>query len=317
MLRHFAFIFLVALCAASASAQQRVEGRWEGTAQTPQGERPAVATFTKSGDAYTGTITGLRGDMPFKQVKVEGDKITADAVIEAPQGSISVKYEFTVKGDALTGQGHLEFAGQSFTLEYNLKRAAEGQGAPAQQPPGQQSQQRPSQQGPGGQQQQRPMVPQPTQKQSLDYFVGQWNFKWTGRESALTPGGTVEGTVTFSPAGDGKFIESKTEAKSADGPIRESSLIGYDDEKKSLAVLERRHNGVELLALGDWSAAISIRFAVAPVKIKGETFRLKRTVSVVSAHSFTVTDELAEGDGPFQRLGNAIYTKAGASPAGK
>lgn len=161
------------------------------------------------------------------------------------------------------------------------------------------------------------MVPQPTQKQSLDYFVGQWNFKWTGRESALTPGGTVEGMVTFSPSGDGKFIESKTEAKSADGPIRESSLIGFDEDKKMLAVLERRHNGVELLAMGDWSAAISIRFAVAPVKIKGETVRLKRTVSVVSAHSFTVTDELAEGDGPFQRLGNAIFTKAGAAPAGK
>jgi hypothetical protein len=322
MLRHFVLIVFIAVCAASISAQQAaLEGRWQGTAQTPQGERPAIATFARNGDTYTGTISGLRGEMPFKQVKVEGNKIQADAVVESPQGSIPVKYEFTLAGDTLTGQGHIEFGGQSFTLEYSFKRAAEGQAtAPSQQPQSQQPPaQQPSQQRPGGQQQQRATVPQPTQKQSLDYFLGQWSFKWTGRESPITPGGTAEGSVTFSPAGDGKFIESRTEGKSADGPFRESSLIGFDEDKKILVVLERRQGGTELLAIGDWSAAISIRFTIAPIKVKGATVRLKRTISVVSAHSFTVTEELAEGDGPFQRLGNAIFTKAAAAatPASK
>ena len=72
---------------------------------------------------------------------------------------------------------------------------------------------------------------------------------------------------------------------------------------------EKLANGTKINSNGDWSSPIAIRFTVDPIKVKGESLQLRRTMSVVAAHSFTVTDELAEGNGPFVRLGNAVYSK--------
>ena len=54
---------------ASPAQQDRLQGRWEGTAQSLQGERPVKATFRKEGPGYTGTITGLRGDLTLKEIR--------------------------------------------------------------------------------------------------------------------------------------------------------------------------------------------------------------------------------------------------------
>lgn len=304
MQRSLTVLIGLLLAAVVAVGQDRLEGRWEGTVQSPQGDRPAAVTFKKSGDGYTGTITG-RGnqEMELKQLKVEGDKITAQAEIESPQGALLIKYAFTVQGDTLKGTGDIDFGGQSFTLNYDLKRSAGGP-APQTQPPSQpQEQQR---------QQSRPVVPQPQQKPSLDYFVGQWTFKWLGRESPLTPGGSVEGTVTFTKTPDGKFVEGRWESKSAAGTVRETSLIGFNEEGKILATLEQRSDGIQVFGVGDWTTPIVIRFAIAPITVKGQTIHLNRTISVISAHSFSVAEEISEDGGPFVRLGNALFTKAGA-----
>lgn len=300
---------LLITTAVAAAQQDRLEGRWQGTVQSPQGERPAAATFKKSGDGYTGTITG-RGnqEMPFKQIKVEGDKITAQAEIESPQGAVVVNYEFTVQGDALKGKGEIEFGGQSFTLTYDLKRGGAGQ--PAATPPAQQTQ--PAQSEGQQRQQSRPIVPQPQQKPSLDYFIGQWSFKWLGRESPLTPGGSVEGTVTFTKSPDGKFADGRWESKSANGIVREASVIGFDENRKVLASVEQRSNGVQLIGIGDWNSPIIIRFAIKSIEVKGQKLQLNRTISVISAHSFSITEELSEDGGPFVRLGSAVFTKVGA-----
>src|SRR2546428_1296775 len=81
-----ATILLVQLLAVAGVAQQdRLQGRWEGTAKSFQGERPATVTFKKEADAtYTGTITGLQGPIPFKELKVAGDKVTANAEVDSP-----------------------------------------------------------------------------------------------------------------------------------------------------------------------------------------------------------------------------------------
>lgn len=86
----------------------------------------------------------------------------------------------------------------------------------------------------------------------------------------------------------------------------------WDEATKSLLFTEKLANGVQLSSKGDWSSPIAIRFAIDPVKIKGQTVQLRRTISVVAAHSFTVTEELSEDGGPFVRLGNAIFSKVGA-----
>jgi hypothetical protein len=300
------------LVAASGLAQQdKLAGRWEGTLKSPMGERPMTVIFKKDGDAYTGTMTGPRGDTPLKDVKLDGDKVTAKAEIESPQGAVVIDYTFNLQGDALKGVGAINFGGQSFNLDIELKRAggSSAQAAPPAQAPA--AQQPPAQQPPAQQRPQARDVPQPQQKQSLDYLAGQWNFKWLGRESALGPGGPKEGMTTFTLRPDGKSLESRTEGKSDDGAYKQSAVIGFDEQTKILTFSEKLANGVEVKSKGDWSSPISIRFTVEPIKVKGQTLQLKRIISVVSPHSFTIAEELSEDGGPFVRLGSGVYSKAG------
>ena len=71
---------------------------------------------------------------------------------------------------------------------------------------------------------------------------------------------------------------------------------------------ERRRD-LQIASKGDWTSPISIRFTVDPIKVKGQTLQLRRTIAVISAYSFTVTEELSEDGGPFVRLGQAIFSK--------
>jgi hypothetical protein len=153
-------------------------------------------------------------------------------------------------------------------------------------------------------------VPQPQQKQSLDYFVGQWNFRYMGRESALGPA-PREGIITFTKNADGKSLTALTEGKTDTGVYKEIAAVTFDETTKMMTFSEKR-NGLRLNSKADWSSPISIRFTVDPIKVKGESLQLRRIISIVAAHSFTVTEELSEGDGPFVRLGNAVYSKVGA-----
>lgn len=117
---------LAQLIAVMAFAQQKdIVGRWTGTTHSQQGDRDTTAVFKKDKDAYTGTITGRQGEMPLTNIKVDGDKVTAQAQIETPQGNIVIKYNFTLKGDALEGKGAVDVNGQNFEFEINLKRAAD------------------------------------------------------------------------------------------------------------------------------------------------------------------------------------------------
>jgi hypothetical protein len=289
-------LLLTTLAALGGPMQQDpLEGRWEGMVESMQGKRPAAVTFKRAGDAYTGTVTGLQSDIPFKEIKVAEDQVTARAVIESPQGSFDVKYKFTVQGETLKGQGEVEFGGQTYAFTYDMKRVSHDPAAAPQHP--QQAQQ-----------QQMQSSPQPRQKQSLDYFAGRWNFRWIGMDSPLGPG-TREGVVTFSPGSGGKSLESHAES-SADGvALKESGVVSLDEQKKLVTMIEHRANGVEISTVGDWSVPIAIRFAPVDIKVKGQTLRLKRTINIVSAFSFTVVEELSTDGGPFHRLGNGLFTK--------
>jgi hypothetical protein len=278
--------------------QDKLEGRWAGTVDGFQGQQPAVATFKKDGDKYTGAISGLRpgADAPLKDINIDGDKITAKTEGESPQGVVVINYSFVVQGDSLKGKGEVEFGGQNYSFTFDLKRG--GAEAPAGAAPSQSAPRR--------------EVPQPQQKQSLSYFVGEWSFSWIGRESALGPA-PREGIAKFTLRPDGKAIDVSVSGKSDNTPYSDSAVIMWDEPTKTLTFTEKLGNGVSLQSKGDWRSPISIRFAVDPIKVKGQTLQLKRTISIVAAHSFTVTEELSENGGPFVRLGSAVYTKVGAN----
>jgi hypothetical protein len=278
-----------------AQSTDQLEGRWVGTVEGLQGKQAAVATFKKEGDKYTGTITGLRPGMEasLKEIKLDGDKVTAKTEIETPQGTVAVTYDFVVQGDTLKGKGEAEFGGQTYGFDFDMKRGGEAAAGPQQpQPPPPP----------------RREVPQPQQKQSLNYFVGQWTFKWVGRESPLGPA-PREGTATFTVRPDGKTIDLRVEGKADEKPFKESAVIVWEEATKMMTVSERLANGVQIQSKGDWRSPISIRFTIDPIKVKGQTVLLKRIISIVAAHSFTVTEELSEDGGAFVRLGSAVYSK--------
>ena len=103
-----------------------VEGRWTGTIKTPDGDNDTGATFKKEGDGFAGTFVGPGGqDIAFKTIKVDGDKITATAEVETPQGKLTVNFSFTLKDDTLKGKAEVDLGGQPLSLEINLKRATD------------------------------------------------------------------------------------------------------------------------------------------------------------------------------------------------
>ncbi len=294
-------VLFVQLLAGSTLAQAKLEGRWVGKVKSIQGERDASATIKKEGDNYTGTISGLRPgqDMALKDIKVDGDKVTAVAEIETPMATIVVNYKFTLAGDNLNGQGSLDFSGNAISFDVELKRDTAGAAAA---PAASSAQQAPAPR------QQRATVEQPQQKQSIDYFVGKWSFKFIGRESALAPA-PREGVVEFTKRADGKSVDGVVTG-TADGKAYKDTLaLTFDENTKMLTSVEKLASGAQINGTGDWTSPISIRFAPVTVKAKGQTVQLRRTISVIAAHSFSVTDELSEDGGPFVRLGNAVYTK--------
>ena len=89
------------------------------------GEMDMAVTFKKDKDVYTGTITMMQGDRPFKSVKVDGDKVQAQAEFETPNGNVMVNYTFTFKDDTLKGKGEVDFGGQNMAFDISLKRVTE------------------------------------------------------------------------------------------------------------------------------------------------------------------------------------------------
>ena len=134
----------------------------------------------------------------------------------------------------------------------------------------------------------RKSPPQPVQKQSVEYFIGTWEFTWTGRESLVTPGPRT-GRVTFTRKGDTPFLEFHTEGKAdAEGDYKESGTLEWRASEKVVALHERLWDSGEVQSLGDWSSPIAIRFESSPLRRSGQMLRLRRIYAIVSATSFTV-----------------------------
>jgi hypothetical protein len=300
-------IISVQLFAVAGFAQQdNLVGRWEGKVKSMQGERETNLVIKNESGVYTGVMPGIRpgAEIQLKGFKIDGEKITATADVESPQGAITINYSFTLAGETLKGQGSLDFGGQPYTFEIDLKRvSADASAAPA----GQQTQSQEQQ----DQQRRRADAPQPQQKQSIDYFIGQWNYKYIGRESALWPA-PRECAVTFTRSADGKSAEGESVCKHDGGVFKDSLSIVFDETAKTLSFTEKLGSGVTLTSKGDWTSPISIRFTIDPVAAKGQKLQLRRAIAIVAAHSFTITEELSEDGGPFARLGSAVFSKAGA-----
>ena len=159
----------------------------------------------------------------------------------------------------------------------------------------------------------RKSPPQPQQKQSLDYFVGTWKVTWSGRESLFSPGPRT-GTMTFERMGTSNFLSIRSEGKSDAGAYKESGTLGWHEGQKIMVLREQLATGADVLSIGDWTSPISIRFESAPATgtgpKPGPPAILRRTIGIVSAGSFTITDEMSTD-------GGKTFIKVAGGVAGK
>jgi hypothetical protein len=156
----------------------------------------------------------------------------------------------------------------------------------------------------------RPVPPQPQQKQGVEYFVGTWDFTWTGRESPITAGPRAA-SVSFTRRGTSNTLDIRTEGKLEDGgaAFKESGSAEWNEADKTLAMKETLANGAQLAGTGNWSSPLAIRYESQPTLVGKQTVKVRRTYQIISATSFTVAEEVSIDGGPFQRLGNGTYGK--------
>jgi hypothetical protein len=166
------------------------------------------------------------------------------------------------------------------------------------------------QQEPAGRGRGRGSPPQPQQKPGVEYLAGSWSFTWTGRESPVTAG-PRKGTTVFTTGSSGTVLEIQTEGTVEDSraPFRESGTASWDATNKTLAFTETLANGTTLSGIGDWSSPLAIRYESQPAQAGKQSIRIRRTYAILSAQSFSVAEEISIDGGPFQRLGNGLFTK--------
>ena len=105
-----------------ASPAASIEGKWTGYLDMGGNGMTVNASIKKEADGYTGTMSGMDGDVALQQIELKGDTLTAMASHATPNGNIEVWYWFKVTTDALSGSLDASAGGQSFSLPLTLKR---------------------------------------------------------------------------------------------------------------------------------------------------------------------------------------------------
>lgn len=100
-----ATVFPVATAAqgSSSSPYSAFIGQWESNAETPRGVITQVFSFSMNGDQLAGTVSGRGGEVPLKNLRVEGGSLMFE--IERNFGGNTMVQSVTAKveGDELTG----------------------------------------------------------------------------------------------------------------------------------------------------------------------------------------------------------------------
>lgn len=155
----------------------------------------------------------------------------------------------------------------------------------------------------------RPSPPQPQQQRGLDYFVGRWQFTWTGRETPLTPGprrGLAVIARGATPSTAAVAVEGTVDEGAA---YKESGNIQWDEATSNITIADKLASGIEIRGTAAWTSPIAFKVESGSMQVKGQTLKVRRTYSILSATSFSITDELSTNGGPFQRVGTGDFRK--------
>jgi hypothetical protein len=267
--------------AASVAPQDPVVGNWRGTVTSPGGgASPIIISIAKRGDACVGSSNGLNAssESALKRLTVDGGRVTIEAADDSKLGAVALVCELTVDGNAMKGAGTLSVGARKFDVALALQRRPRAEAI------------------------------QPHVEQRIDYFVVRWGFEYNG-EHPPPSDGSRSSTVAFTRAGASNFVTGTVHGDAGGQAYEEHVSIGLDPDTNSLAFVERRDGGVELLSVASWRSPIAIIFQTSPVVAGGKTYQLRRMIAVRSTTSFEVTEEFSVDGGPFRRLGDGHCTK--------
>ena len=97
-----------------------IDGKWSGSIDTPMGAIPIEFNFKADGATLNGSMAGPDGgQIPIKNGKVDGTKITFSLDLDFGQGPVTINYTGVVSPGMLKMQS--EFMGM--TNDFTLKKA--------------------------------------------------------------------------------------------------------------------------------------------------------------------------------------------------
>jgi len=109
-------LLLVAIPARAAD----VDGKWTGSLETPMGAVQVGFAFKADGATLTGTTTGPDGsELPIKNGKVEGDKISFVVSVDFGGMAFDLNYSGVVKAEQISLT--MEVMGMPFS--FDVKKA--------------------------------------------------------------------------------------------------------------------------------------------------------------------------------------------------
>ena len=114
------FVMCAMLMAAVPARAADVDGKWTGSIDTPMGAINIGFTFKADGATLSGTTTGPDGaDVPIKNGKIDGDKISFVVSLDFGGMAIDLNYSGVVKPDNV--QMTADFMGMPFS--FTVKKA--------------------------------------------------------------------------------------------------------------------------------------------------------------------------------------------------
>ncbi len=117
-MRICALLVTVVLLPLTASAAD-IDGRWNGTVSTPDGEFPLSYTFQADGDTLTGSMFDGYGEKAINDGKIDGDTISFSVRVDYGGGPFTLSYTGVVADD----QNTLTSVGDGQRSEFVIMRA--------------------------------------------------------------------------------------------------------------------------------------------------------------------------------------------------